>query len=1361
MRRYKSTLKMSLLSLFLLLFTAITVIAQDEAPTSVGLYGSIQTALGCQESSVGCATSQLTYDDTFMLWRGEFELPAGTYTYKAILNDNPDMTYGRDGEFFTLTVGTNSMVEFIYDHATKFVSNSLTHPLIVAPGTFQSELGCPANLGVSGDWAPNCLFSRLQDPDGDGVYVFVTDKLLAGDYEAKVALFGTWDVNYGADAKAGGANIPFYVAEDFAPVAFVFNTADNLLTINTDGSTEPGKIGGATTAGPGAGLIDPKPRPANIEQPNMVVIPGTIQSKLGCSGDWQPDGACTALTFIPEEDIWAGTFTIPAGEYEYKVAINGSWSENYGGAADRDGPNVSLVLSEEASVTFYYDHFTHWVFDSVGDKLVVAPGSFQSELGCPANKGADGDWAPDCLRSWMQDPDGDGIYVFATNAIPAGDYEVKVAIGGIWAVNYGADGVADGANIPFTVKENGQQINFAYNSFDNNLYIGVGEPVEIGRVVSIVIDRSQAHWVSADTIAWNVSTTNTTFALYYAPNAGIEVDGNMLVADGIASIPLTVNPDGLSAEVVTKFPHLANFKALSISEADLALVPEILKGQVVVVGMDNNGALTNATSLQIPGVLDDLYTYNGELGVIWDGDVPTIRVWAPTAKYVKFHLFADSNPNTESTVLEMTNDPATGVWSITGDASWKNQYYLYEVQVFSPAVRRVVTNLVTDPYSRSLSMNSTRSQIVDVNAPDLMPEGWLSATKPPLAAPEDIVVYEVHIRDFSRIDPNVPEEYMGTYKAFTVFDSYGMQHLSALANAGLTHLHLLPSFDIATIDENKANWQTPSFEQLASFPPDSDQQQALINSTRDLDGFNWGYDPYHFDVPEGSYSTNPDGVTRIIEYREMVQAINSIGLRVVMDVVYNHTNASGQSEKSVFDRIVPGYYHRLDENGRVATSTCCQNTATEHNMMEKFMVDSVVYWATAYRVDAFRFDLMGHHMVSNMAKVRAALDALTLETDGVDGKAIYMYGEGWNFGEVANNARGLHATQINLAGTGIGTFNDRLRDAVRGGSPFSGKQLQGFINGLYTDPNGITPGSERHQRNQILAFADQIRVGLAGNLRDYTFVNYRGNTVTGAQVDYNGQPAGYTLDPQENIVYISKHDNETLWDAIQYKAPLTADIAQRVRMNNLGISIVMFSQGVPFFHAGDDLLRSKSLDRDSYNSGDWFNRLDFTMQTNNFGVGLPPSSRSDWGIIQPLLANPELQVTPDDIMMAHMHFREALQIRFSSPLFRLQTAEDIQARLRFPNTGTNQIPGVIVMELSDVVDELAPIDENFSRIVVIFNADNAEIAFTDSHFAGMGFVLHPVQATSFDTIVRTASYDDATGTFTVPARTTAVFVVPR
>ena len=208
-----------------------------------------------------------------------------------------------------------------------------------------------------------------------------------------------------------------------------------------------------------------------------------------------------------------------------------------------------------------------------------------------------------------------------------------------------------------------------------------------------------------------------------------------------------------------------------------------------------------------------------------------------------------------------------------------------------------------------------------------------------------------------------------------------------------------------------------------------------MDEVRGKDGFNWGYDPLHYTAPDGSYATDPEGTRRTLEFREMVQGLNGAGLQVVMDVVYNHTAASGQDAKSVLDKVVPGYYHRLSATGAVETSTCCANTASEHAMMEKLMIDSVLTWAREYKVNGFRFDLMGHHSKQNMLNLRAALDRLTVRRDGVDGKAIYLYGEGWNFGEVADDARFEQATQANLGGTGIGSFSDRLRDAVRGGGP--------------------------------------------------------------------------------------------------------------------------------------------------------------------------------------------------------------------------------------------------------------------------------------------------------------------------------------
>jgi pullulanase/glycogen debranching enzyme len=211
---------------------------------------------------------------------------------------------------------------------------------------------------------------------------------------------------------------------------------------------------------------------------------------------------------------------------------------------------------------------------------------------------------------------------------------------------------------------------------------------------------------------------------------------------------------------------------------------------------------------------------------------------------------------------------------------------------------------------------------VDLGDETLQPDGWETVKKPPLAAPEDIVIYELHIRDFSIGDQTVPEELRGTYKAFTIKDSNGMKHLAGLAGAGLTHIHLLPAFDIASVNEDKSTWQTVDEAELASLPPDADEQSMAVSAITASDGFNWGYDPLHYTTPEGSYATDPSGTPRIVEFRQMVQSLNESGLRVVMDVVYNHTNASGQSENSVLDRVLPGYYHRLNAEGAVEKSTC-------------------------------------------------------------------------------------------------------------------------------------------------------------------------------------------------------------------------------------------------------------------------------------------------------------------------------------------------------------------------------------------------------------------------------------------------------
>lgn len=1098
------------------------------------------------------------------------------------------------------------------------------------------------------------------------------------------------------------------------------------------------------TIGVGQQLV--LPTAAQTNQPRTVTISGTIQSKLGCSGDWQPSCSKTFLTLDPVSGLWISEFALPAGDYEYKVAIDGSWDENYGGKADRNGPNVPLKLTQPAKVHFYYDHKTHLVVDSVNGMLPVVVGNFQRALGCAQ------DDDPTCLAGFMLDPEFDGTYSLVTRKLAPGRYEARIAIDGRPGEFYGD---AQSKPVRFVVRTAGEEVFFGFDPAARQLTVST-EGAPKGN-----INRQRAYWVSRDVVLWDVPfDAGYRYLLHSSADAGLRLTPRGIV--GAAQTLTLTRSTTTDPRIFERFPHLIGLTALRIAPDDLPKITEMLRGQIAIEARDGNGRVINSAGLQVPGILDDLYAEKARamtLGPSFEGGRPTLAVWAPTARSVTLHLFDDATGDAAQ-VLPMTRDPASGVWMITGDPTWKNRFYLYEVEVFAPSTGRIERNWVTDPYSVSLSTNSKRSQIVDLNDPALQPAGWGSVRKPPLDAPEDAVIYELHVRDFSARDLSTPERLRGTFAAFTAANSNGMRHLRKLAEAGLTHVHLLPAFDCASINEDKSQWRQVDFAALAKLPPDSEQQQAAVAAVADADPFNWCYDPFHYNVPEGSYATDPNGPRRILEFREMVQALNSAGLRVVMDVVFNHTSQSGQGEKSVLDRIAPGYYYRLNRDGDVERSTCCENTATEHAMMEKLMLDSVRLWATAYKVDGFRFDLMGHHMLRNMRAVRDMLDGLTPERDGVDGKAIIIYGEGWDFGEVANNRRGITAGQLNLAGAGIGSFNDRLRDAARGGNPFDDRRLQGFITGLGTAPNNapsLTQGDLATQRSKLISQARWIRLGLAGNLRDYELVE--GNRRTrGDAVIYNGKPAGYTDDPQENVLYVSAHDNETLFDKIQWAAPISATMAERVRMNNLGVALVMLGQGIPFFHAGDDLLRSKSLDRDSYNSGDWFNWLDFTYRANNWGVGLPPAgpNRERWSLMRPLLANPALRASPADIAFARDYFRDMLRIRRSSMLFRLRTADQIKARLAFYNAGLDQIPGLIVMAISDPMKDVP--DAGFARVVVLFNAAPDEVIFTEPMLRGLKLMLHPVQAAGSDPLVKRARYDAASGTFTIPGRTTVVFV---
>ena len=797
----------------------------------------------------------------------------------------------------------------------------------------------------------------------------------------------------------------------------------------------------------------------------------------------------------------------------------------------------------------------------------------------------------------------------------------------------------------------------------------------------------------------------------------------------------------------------------------VATLQTALEGELAFSAVSSSGALQYATGLQIAGVLDDLYYYPGKLGVVfhhgeaewqdWVDDenyAVKVKLWAPTAQSVSLQLFNHEFDTTPAAVVPMHEH--NGVWVADGEPNWKDKYYLYSVQVWVQSDAAVDTNVTSDPYSIDIALNGAKSRITDLDSEETKPPGWDQDTSPALTSFSDMSVYELHIRDFSVNDLTVPLRHRGMYEAFDDQDSDGMKHLRSLSKSGLKAVHILPSFHFASVNEDKSTWIIPTG--LGQYPPDGEQQQAAVTASQSSPAYNWGYDPVHYMTPEGSYAINPHN--RVSEYRVMVEGLHKAGLRVVQDSVFNHTNASGEGPNSNLDEVVPGYYHRLDASGNVENGSCCPDTASEHLMMEKLIIDTLLLNAREYKLDGFRFDIMSFMFTYNMRDIQTALRALTPDKDGVDGSKIYLYGEGFNFGDTYNNQIGPSASQLNLYGFGIGTFNDRIRDGIHGGSPFSDERVQGFATGLFTDPSDFTNGSlsPSQQQAQLLRYSDWIDVGLTGNLRDYTFTDSAGATVTGAEVNYNGQPTGYTKSPIEAINYASVHDNQDLFDQVQLKSSFADSIATRARRQIMGMSLVTLGEGIPFFQGGDDLLRSKDMDQNSYDSGDWFNKIDWSGQTANWGIGLPIASQNQgqWPIMTPLLTNSAYTPLPENIAYSEAAFAALLKIRYSSSLFRMPTFEEIQQNLTFLNTGTNQTPALIVMKL----------DANggnygiYKHIVVLFNATNASVTFTDGRLQGLALHLHPVQRNSSDPATTQSTFNSKAGTATVPALTTAVFV---
>lgn len=518
----------------------------------------------------------------------------------------------------------------------------------------------------------------------------------------------------------------------------------------------------------------------------------------------------------------------------------------------------------------------------------------------------------------------------------------------------------------------------------------------------------------------------------------------------------------------------------------------------------------------------DAQAYNGnDLGAVYTPAGTTFKVWAPTASRVAVRLYTTGSSE-EPGAQELSTTPMVkgenGVWSITVSGDQKNRYYTYQVTVNG------VTRETADIYAKAAGVNGNRSMVADLKATD--PVGWDKDEHILYDDPTDAVVWEVHVKDFSNSEVSgISEAYRGKYLAFTengtTLNDEGTYStcIDYLKKLGVTHVQLLPVYDYATIDE----------------------------SDTDSDDFNWGYDPKNYNVPEGSYSTNPyDGNVRIREFKQMIQALHKAGIGVIMDVVYNHTFTA---DGGWFEMTVPGYYYRLKADGSLSDGSGCGNeTASDHLMYRKYMIDSILHWANEYHIDGFRFDLMGVHDVDTMNAIRKALD-----TQVKDGTKIIMYGEPWTGGDLSTKATTANKDHLRLLDNRVGAFNDEFRDAVKG-HVFNALE-KGFVQ------DGSSSGS--------------LKAGIGAN----TVQNIRYNQ------------------PSQTVSYISAHDNFTLYDklvlSVKNDGSYTTRDESLVAMNKLAAALVLTSQGISFMQAGEEFARTKQGDENSYISPASLNQLDW------------------------------------------------------------------------------------------------------------------------------------------------------------------------
>lgn len=548
-----------------------------------------------------------------------------------------------------------------------------------------------------------------------------------------------------------------------------------------------------------------------------------------------------------------------------------------------------------------------------------------------------------------------------------------------------------------------------------------------------------------------------------------------------------------------------------------------------------------------------------DLGVVFTTNKTTIKLWSPNVEETKINLYKLGNGGEPTTVENLLYDTKTGVWEIVLNGNYHNTYYTLQVKN-----KGTWSKEMPDPYAKGVGVNGNRGLIFDPIQTN--PSNWNTDKQPPLKSFSDIILYEGHVRDFS-IDPSSGIKNKGKFLGLTEKNtknsfeqSTGLDHLKEM---GITHLHLLPVFDYKSVDETKL----------------------------DKSQYNWGYDPQNYNSLEGSYSTNTfDGLVRMQEYKEMVLGLHEAKIRLVMDVVYNHTSST-----DIFDQLVPGYYYRNWPDGNRSDATACGNEfASDRIMGRQFMLESLKYWVKEYHIDGFRFDLMAVHDIETMNVISAALRKLD--------PTIFLYGEGWTAGDsplvlekraLKNNVKKLN---------NIAVFSDDIRDGVKG--HWSNVTEKGFVSG---NPN----------------LKEVIQFGIVAST-NHSQIQYD------SKRNYAQFP--YSDSPVKVIGYVSCHDNNTLYDKLKIANP-SASEEELVKMDRLANTIVLTSQSIPFLHMGVEMKRTKKGVENSYNAPDSINKIDWNWKHENLDL-----VNYYKNLIELRKNHPAFKMTSEKMIQEHLEF---------------------------------------------------------------------------------------------------------------------------